>query len=258
MKILNRLYKIGKVLTLGISLLFISSSSFLYLYNQRGSVIAYLYPSYKKDNKIDIRDKDIEFANKLMEGGYIIHFRHAERDKWIDVQMYDSLESDLHNNGVNESRYAENDYFKNAVCLNKRGLIQAKAIGEHIKNIKMPIGFIISSPSCRSRQTAEIAFGRYDKLDRDLVHVGPYSEEKSKRIKKLKNLYLNIPISKEGNTIVSSHNGVINSQMFENNNDPKLSLEEGGFYIISRKNNKLYLEHEFHNFNDFIRIFYKR
>ena len=53
--------------------------------------------------------------------------------------MYDSLESDLHNNGINESRYAENDYFKNAVLFKSRGLIQAKAIGEHIKNIKMPI-----------------------------------------------------------------------------------------------------------------------
>ena len=49
---------------------------------------------------------DKEWAAKVMEGGYILHFRHAERDKWIDVQMYDALESDVHDNGPNESRYA--------------------------------------------------------------------------------------------------------------------------------------------------------
>ena len=45
----------------------------------------------------------------------------AERDKWIDVTMYDALESDLHNNGKDGSRFAENDYFADAVCLNSRG-----------------------------------------------------------------------------------------------------------------------------------------
>ena len=71
--------------------------------------------------------------------------------------MYDALESDVHNNGLNQSRLAEKDYFKNAVCLNERGMIQAKAMGEHIDNIDLPIGYVISSPSCRSRQTADLA-----------------------------------------------------------------------------------------------------
>ena len=160
--------------------------------------------------------------------------------------------------GINESRIAENDYFKKAVCLNKRGLIQAKAMGEHLKRIKLPVGFIISSPSCRARQTAEIAFRGYNKLDRDLLHVGPYSESKEIRTNKLINLYKGLPIIEGKNTIVSSHDGVIHPQMFKNIKGGSLNLEEGGFFIISKKNSKLYLEHEFHNFNDFIRLFYKR
>ena len=175
MKNFSSLFKPIKNLILYTSFFFITSSSLIYLYNQRGLILSYLYPTYRNNNKIDLRDKDLEYAKKIMEGGYILHFRHAERDKWIDVAMYDSLESDVHDKGVNESRIAENDYFKNAVCLNKRGMIQAKAIGEHLKKINLPVGYIISSPSCRARQTAEIAFERYDKLDRDLVHVGPYA-----------------------------------------------------------------------------------
>ena len=172
--------------------------------------------------------------------------------------MYDSLESDVHSNGINQTRYAENDYFKQAVCLNSRGLIQAKAIGEHLKNINFPIGYVISSPSCRSRQTANLSFGGYKNLHRDLVHDGPYIENMTVRTSKLVNLYLDIPIISGTNSIVSAHNSVIHAEMLENNNDSQLSLEEGGFYVLSKRDGKLYLEHEFNNFNDFIKLFYKR
>lgn len=218
---------------------------------------------YYEDSKSDVDNykankDDIYWANKVIEGGFILHFRHAERDKWIDVTMYDALESDLHNNGKDGSRFAENDYFANAVCLNTRGKIQAKAIGEHIKNIGLPIGHIASSVSCRARQTAELAFGKYDTLHRILVHTGPYNEEHSVRIRNLKVFYLNLPLEKNKNTIVSAHNGVIICEMFENCKDEKLGLEEGGFFVISKKDDKLYLEYEFHNYNNFNKVFYKR
>jgi hypothetical protein len=66
------------------------------------------------------------FLNRINTGPkklwreYILHFRHAERDKWIDVAMYVSLENNVHNNGINYNRYAENDYFDEEVCLNNR------------------------------------------------------------------------------------------------------------------------------------------
>ena len=82
-----------------------------------------------------------KWSQKILEGGYILFFRHAEREKWIDVQMYDALESDLHNNGLNESRYAENTYFSKAVCLNSRGQVQVKAMKEVIKLSNLPIGY---------------------------------------------------------------------------------------------------------------------
>ena len=133
---------------------------------------------------------------------------HAERNKWLDTGMYDAAE-------ISDNRRGENEYFAEFVCLNKKGKIQAKMIKEFINKHGMKISQVISSPSCRARQTAEIAFERYDKLDRDLVHVGPYAELKSVRTNKLINLYKELPIYEGKNTIVSSHNGVIHSQMFE-------------------------------------------
>ena len=54
---------------------------------------------------------------------------------------------------------AENEYFSKAVCLNDRGLVQGRAIGEIIKKVNIPYHVVVSSPSCRARQTAKLAFG---------------------------------------------------------------------------------------------------
>jgi len=229
----------------------------VYLYEKRHKIFA----KFSTKPKIDTNENDSEIAKLLLKGGYILHFRHAERDKWIDVAMYDALESDVHGNGINSTRFAENDYFKNAVCLNERGEIQARAMGEYIQNIGLPIGFVISSPSCRSRQTAELAFGGYDKLDRTLVHRGPYNETVDNHLKDLKKLYLDLPIEEGFNTIVSGHNGTLNRRMFDSiasNIELPLFAEEGGFYVIKKVNGKLMLEYEFHNFLNFSRVFHPR
>ncbi len=256
------MFKLSKKLFINISfggvISLLSISSLITIYKNKALFSDKTTSSLYREKNLSGSEKDKVWAKKLIEGGYILHFRHAERQKWIDVQMYDSLESDVHNNGINQSRLAEKDYFKDAVCLNERGIIQAKAMGEHLKNIKFPIGIVISSPSCRSRQTAKLAFGGYEELKRILVHAGPYTESAKENTNNLVKLYLSLPILKGTNTIVSSHNSVIHADMLENVSKKKLTLEEGGFYVISKKDNKLFLEHEFHNFNSFIRQFYKR
>lgn len=233
-------------------------SSLINLYDNKSRLINFFSDSYNDNKSYLVTKDDLYWAKEIMKGGYILHFRHAERDKWIDVQMYDALESDLHINGIDESRYAEYEYFKDAVCLNQRGLIQAQAMGEHIKKIGLPIGKIVSSVSCRARQTAELAFGKYDSLHRVLVHIGPYNEKHEERITNLKNFYNDLDIYENTNTVVSAHNGVIDCDMFVNKKCNNISLEEGGFYIISKSENGLNFEYEFNNYNYFNRIFYER
>ena len=250
------------IVLISISFVLITLASAVFLYEKRGKIIKKIFnvdnskPYVPK--KFNIKDE--YWAKKILEGGYILHFRHAERDKWIDVQMYDVLESHVHNNGSDNSRFAENDYFKQAVCLNSRGKIQARAMGEHIINLKLPISIVVSSVSCRARQTAELAFGGYDLLKTLLVHYGPYNENAEDLSKKLKEYYLSIPLDSNGNAIISAHNGLIKRDMFNNGNDFKnpLSLEEGGFYVISKKNGELFLEYEFHFFKNFTSALYKR
>jgi len=241
------------------ALLITTVSAIINIYESRIKIAEYFESKTSTTEGYEVTESELYWANEIMNGGYILHFRHAERDKWIDVQMYDVLESDVHQNGDDESRYAENDYFEEAVCLNERGKIQARAIGENLKNIGLPIGEVVSSVSCRSRQTSELAFGGYDSLHRILVHPGPYNENTKSRVDKLKQFYLELPIQSDKNTIVSSHNSVILCDMFVNDNClSKPSLEEGGFYVLSQTENGLIFEYEFHNFNNFNRVFYER
>ena len=260
MKLKNHIQKLILAFLI-ISFFIVTFSAVINIYEKREKISRFINIKLKNGDIYNNDDSinDNFWANEILKGGYILHFRHAERDKWIDVQMYDALESDIHDNGKNESRYAENDYFENAVCLNTRGKIQAKAIGENIKIIGLPIGKVYSSVSCRSRQTAELAFNGYNSLHRILVHKGPYNENKKDRLIKLKKFYSEIEILSGTNTIVSSHNSVIDCKMFINDKCPNNpSLEEGGFYIIRQSDKGLIFEHEFHYYNSFNKIFYKR
>jgi len=240
-------------------IIIIAFSSAINLYEKREKIINFFGLSKKIQSSYAPKNKDLYWAKEIINGGYILHFRHAERDKWIDVQVYDALESDLHQNGPNESRYAENDYFAKAVCLNDRGKVQAKSMGESLKHIGLPIGIVVSSVSCRARQTAVLAFGGYEKMDRILVHRGPYNEDEQERVEKLKKFYKNLVIQNGKNVIVSAHNSVLSCEMFINRSAcPTLHLEEGGFYILSNTDKGLRFEYEFNNFNSFNRVFYKR
>lgn len=275
-KFFDKISLIEKIIILIIFLIILInfSSSVINLYEKRFKIYNYFFTksnelsNNSKYNKLN--DDDVKWSNKILNGGYILHFRHAERDKWTDVQKYDALESHLHDNGIESSRFAEKDYFADAVCLNKRGKIQAKAMGEHIKHVNLPIGYVVSSPSCRARQTAELAFGGYDDMNVVLVHYGPYNESRHEHANNLSVYYRNLPLEKGKNTIVSGHNSTIHKDMFDNNllklNLKKdlnsLTLEEGGFFVISRegigKDSKLNLIYQFHNFRFFTKNFYKR
>ena len=201
------------------------------------------------------------WAREILNGGYILYFRHAERDKWNDVLMFDGIEAGFNNNGkdLNGTRFGENDYFKDAVCLNKRGKIQSKGMSEIIELSKLPVGNIISSPSCRARQTAELVFGGYEKLNKNLIHKGPFLENENERKVFIKDYLKNLSIKEGTNTIITAHNSVISDHTFNNKDGgTKLKLEEGGFYVISNKGDELDLKHSFVRFSEFSKTFFPR
>ncbi len=64
--------------------------------------------------------------------------------------------------------------------LTEAGREQARAIGRAVRALRIPIGEVRASPLCRTRETAELAFGRAT-LDRGLVTPGVVGTEADDR-----------------------------------------------------------------------------
>lgn len=206
----------------------------------------------------DFKELDFETYNKLNDNKefYILFFRHAHREKWIDVHMYDAYE-------LNNKQIAENEFYSDAVCLSKMGKIQAKMMGLVLKELKFKYNTVISSPSCRARQSAELISGyKYDEYEINnlLLHRGAHNEDDNEHAKKVKEFLLSLK-DLEQNILIFSHNSVIKGEIFDNFINkpyPYKGLDEGGFYVIQVKDNKLNLIHAYKNFKDFSHYFYIR
>ncbi|WP_440669497.1 histidine phosphatase family protein [Candidatus Pelagibacter sp. HIMB1483] len=233
-----------------VCILIITFSSLVFLYEKKDKVITKLSRAATYTNYLE---EDKKWFEEILDNpGYILFFRHAEREKWLDVKFYDAIE--LENNIL-----AENSSFNKAVCLSSRGLEQAKIMGEYFKKINLNINVIVSSPSCRARQTAMLALGRIDIIENELVHYGPWNETEDFHYNNVRNVLLSVPYEKGENTIISAHNGVIEERVVDEYPAGFVfDLNEGGFYIISKDEDKLIVKHKFNNFHHFSKNILKR
>ena len=256
----SRIVRIFIVLSFLVSFFLILFSSAVHLYQKRSEISKFLNKKINTEYQPNIVWKQRDLAKDIISnGGYILLFRHAEREKWIDVKKYDSIE-------VLNNLNAENEYFSKAVCLSDRGLVQARAMGELIEKINLPYHVVVSSPSCRARQTAELAFGGYDYIKNIFLHYGPYYEDTKEMAKNVKNEILKIKLKKKSNAIITAHNGVIRTtDIFDKiAKETDFSLidkgfiNEGGFIVMKNDNGKLVFVDVFYTFHKFYKNIYGR
>ena len=107
------------------SLTIITFSSLVYLYDVREKIFDLIKSKFGiTQNKTVIENLserfilDEKYAKLILDGNFILFFRHAHREKWIDVPSYDAEET-------LQNLKAETSYFNKAVCLSDRGKIQA-------------------------------------------------------------------------------------------------------------------------------------
>jgi len=80
----------------------------------------------------------------LRDGGYILYFRHTATD---------FSQNDANMEGFDDCARQRN--------LTEAGRAEARAIGAAIRSLDIPVGKVLASPYCRTRETAELIFGRY-------------------------------------------------------------------------------------------------
>ena len=194
---------------------------------------------------------DAYWANEIKKGGYVLHFRHGQREKWDTVTAYDAYE-------IINNIDARNSSFYRATCLTKRGIEDAKLISKVLEHAEIPIGKIISSPSCRAKETAIFAFGKVDQYDTSILHATAVDpDEWDFMAERYKNLLLD-NASKNYNLIISGHGNTVDkyyTRIFEKKDLPpsrKISnILEAGFYVFKVENGKIFYKHKFYSLRNF-------
>jgi phosphohistidine phosphatase SixA len=127
-------------------------------------------------------------VESLRDGGYVVVFRHAATDSGMDTT--DDL-SDC-------SRQRN---------LNGEGRRQSREIGRAFERLDIPVGPVLASPFCRTRDTARIAFGRVQP-SRALLSVEFFASPREARRRGLTRLLKAEPPD-GANTVLVSHGSAI-------------------------------------------------
>lgn len=97
------------------------------------------------DAPSDTQLNAVELVDALRDGGYVIYLRHAATDRSKeDAGVVDVEDCSTQRN------------------LSESGRDQAREIGRAFRGLEIPLGDVLASEYCRTRQTAELAFGRVE------------------------------------------------------------------------------------------------
>lgn len=132
---------------------------------------------------------DTELVAALRQGGHVIYFRHADTGPaYIEPPTIDLTRCETQRN------------------LDDGGRAQAAEIGRQFRRLGIPVGPVLSSEFCRCRDTAQLAFGRYE-IARTLTGVRrdpEYAQARQDAARGLRALLSTFPPAGQ-NTVLVSH-----------------------------------------------------
>jgi phosphohistidine phosphatase SixA len=122
---------------------------------------------------------------ELQRGGYVLYFRHTSTDFSQD---------DSKSRGFEDCGNQRN--------LTDRGRDEARAIGDAVQALKIPITTVLASPYCRTMETARLMFRQAQAMNE--VRGGPLAASDPNRYAALKQL-LGTPQPRGSNLVIASH-----------------------------------------------------
>jgi broad specificity phosphatase PhoE len=132
-----------------------------------------------------------ELVDELRAGGHVLVVRHTTTETATDrVELVGDCGSQRN--------------------LNAQGRREAQELGAAMRELEVPVGVVRMSPLCRTRETAELAFGTSAQEDVDLVSPGVLGtvaddEQRTLRLREL----VAAPPPPATNTVLVTHTGNI-------------------------------------------------
>jgi phosphohistidine phosphatase SixA len=104
--------------------------------------------------------------------------------------------------GQNDSRMQSYEDCANQRNLTDKGRDEARLLGAQLKRLAIPIGPVYASPFCRTRETAQLAVGRYERTNE--ARGGPANTNDPMRYEPLRRLLTTKP-PRGQNALIASH-----------------------------------------------------
>jgi broad specificity phosphatase PhoE len=126
-----------------------------------------------------------ELLSELRKGGYVLYFRHTSTDFSQNDERMKSYEDCGHQRNLTD-----------------KGRAEARSVGATIRELGIPFGRVLTSPFCRTVETAQLLFGRAEKMQE--VRGGPAAPANADRYAALRRI-LATPVPGGTNLAVVSH-----------------------------------------------------
>jgi broad specificity phosphatase PhoE len=131
-------------------------------------------------------------VDRLRGGGYVVALRHAATDPTAIDMTGDLRDCSRQRN------------------LNAEGRRQSRAIGRAFRELGIPVGRVLASPFCRTRDTARLAFGRV-RASRALLSADFFAGDATGRQRAGLRRLLATPPRAGTNTVLVSHEAAIDA-----------------------------------------------
>ncbi|TVP85141.1 MAG: histidine phosphatase family protein [Thioalkalivibrio sp.] len=146
---------------------------------------------------------------EMQAGGLVIYWRHARTD-W----------------GQRDTDLSDMDRCETQRNLSGEGRQEARHVGAAFERHGIPVGDVLTSHFCRNRDTAELAFGRYERVD-GLFNL-PATRDPARRdqlVTALRGMLATPPADAAENTVIVGHN--LNLRAAAN-----VFIDEGGIAVF--------------------------
>jgi phosphohistidine phosphatase SixA len=126
---------------------------------------------------------------QLRQGGFVLYMRHgitdnSQADRFPGVDLNDC---------------------KTQRLLSDEGRQLMKRVGQSLRQANIPVGSVLVSPMCRTKESAQLALGnKFEVVEALMYSANMTTEEKKPRIEALKKLLV-VPPAKATNTVLVAH-----------------------------------------------------
>ncbi len=197
--------------------------------------------------------EDLYWANEILNSDreFVLWFRHGEREKWTGtVTVFDYFDV------TKGDSYPK--AWRPAVCLTSKGISESQLVGATFRELGIIPSKIITSPSCRAKETATEAFGGYDEEWREVLHATAISAKQQRTfaesLRERISTVFQSSANKSGPVIVTGHGNTLpyySSRLFVTSKVKNWDVSELGFVVIEITPDGLVAQHSFVEFYTF-------